>query len=180
MRRFATFALALAVIGASACDDDSPNDPSVQPIVFTAQLNSQNEVTATTPNGIANPSEAAGTGTVTISMQLQRDSSGNVTGGGTANFQFVLTGFPNGTVVQAAHIHTGAAGIAGGVRVNTGLTPGTAVTLANGSATINATDATVTAADATAIVANPAAWYFNVHTTLNPAGVVRGQLVRVQ
>ena len=38
MRRFATFALALAVIGASACDDDSPNDPSVQPIVFTAKV----------------------------------------------------------------------------------------------------------------------------------------------
>lgn len=175
MRRLATFALALAVIGAAACDDDSPNDPSTQPLVFTAQLNSQNEVPA-----IPNASEAAGTGSVTISMQLQRDSSGNVTGGGTANFQFVLTGFPNGTVIQAAHIHTGAAGVSGGVRVNTGLTPATAVTLANGSATINTTDATVSAADAQGIVANPAAWYFNVHSTLNPGGVVRGQLVRVQ
>ena len=175
MRRLAMFALALAVIGASACDDDSPNDPSAQPIVFTAQLNSANEVPA-----IPNASEAAGTGAVTITMNLERDSSGNVTGGGTANFQFVLTGFPAGTVIQAAHIHTGAAGVAGGVRVNTGLTQATAVTLSNGSATINASDATVTASDAQGIVANPAAWYFNVHSSLNPGGVVRGQLVRVQ
>jgi hypothetical protein len=27
-----------------------------------------------------------------------------------------------------------------------------------------------------AIVANPAGFYFNVHTTLNPGGAVRGQL----
>ncbi|MBA2305270.1 MAG: CHRD domain-containing protein [Acidobacteria bacterium] len=29
-----------------------------------------------------------------------------------------------------------------------------------------------------AIISNPAGWYFNVHSTLNPTGAVRGQLVR--
>jgi hypothetical protein len=33
------------------------------------------------------------------------------------------------------------------------------------------------AATINSIVANPAGFYFNVHTTLNPGGVVRGQLV---
>jgi hypothetical protein len=30
------------------------------------------------------------------------------------------------------------------------------------------------------ILNNPAGFYFNVHSTLNPGGVARGQLVRVQ
>ena len=33
-------------------------------------------------------------------------------------------------------------------------------------------------ADATNIVANPAGFYFNVHTAINPGGAVRGQLVK--
>ena len=32
--------------------------------------------------------------------------------------------------------------------------------------------------DATNIAANPAGFYFNVHTPLNPGGAVRGQLVK--
>ena len=30
-----------------------------------------------------------------------------------------------------------------------------------------------------AIINNPAGFYFNAHSTLNPGGVVRGQLVKV-
>ena len=30
------------------------------------------------------------------------------------------------------------------------------------------------------ILTNPAGYYFNVHSTLNPGGVARGQLVRTQ
>ena len=176
MRGFATFALALALVGASACDDDSPTGPSNSgPLVLTAQLTTAAEVPA-----LSNTSESGGTGVVTITMNLQRDSSGNVTGGGTANFQFTLSNLPAGTVIRAAHIHRGAAGVQGGVEVDTGLTPATAVTLANGSGTINASDRPVNADDAQGIVANPADWYFNAHSNLNPSGVVRGQLVRVQ
>jgi hypothetical protein len=174
MRRLAIFALALA-FAAPACDDDSPNGPSSGPIVFTAQLTSAAEVPA-----IPNTSEAGGSGSATITLNVPRDSSGNPTAGGTANFQYSLTGFPNGTTIILAHIHIGAAGVSGGIRVNTGLSQATAVILANGSGLINATDATVSQADAQGIVANPAGYYFNVHSSLNPGGVVRGQLVRVQ
>jgi len=40
--------------------------------------------------------------------------------------------------------------------------------------------APVSQTDAAAIMANPAAYYFNVHTALNQGGAVRGQLTRTQ
>jgi hypothetical protein len=43
------------------------------------------------------------------------------------------------------------------------------------------TKSAITPADiatAQAVLNNPAGFYFNVHTTLNPGGAVRGQLVR--
>jgi hypothetical protein len=172
MRRYAIFALALA-FGAPACDSDD-TDPSAQPIVFTATMNSANEVPA-----IPQPSEAAGTGTATITFSGPRDGSGSFTGGVTATFQYNLTGFPNGTVIRAAHIHIGASGVGGNIVVDTGLTPATAVTLATGAPVINATGPNVVDQTlANTIASNPAGYYFNVHSNLNPGGVVRGQLVR--
>jgi hypothetical protein len=38
----------------------------------------------------------------------------------------------------------------------------------------------VPAAIAQQLLANPAGFYFNVHTLANPSGVARGQLVRTQ
>jgi CHRD domain len=72
--------------------------------------------------------------------------------------------------LTAGHIHAGAAGVNGPVRVlffGSAL-PGT-LTLAHGCAT---TDAATTAA----IVANPAAFYVNLHNAQFPGGAVRGQL----
>jgi hypothetical protein len=40
------------------------------------------------------------------------------------------------------------------------------------------TGRSITLAQVTQILANPNGYYFNVHTPLNPAGAVRGQLVR--
>jgi hypothetical protein len=170
MKRFALIGLTLAL---AACETDA-TDPSKQPIVFTAQL------TTAAETAFPGPSEAGGSGTVTISMVLPRDASGNVTGDGTANFQYALSGFPPGTVIRLAHIHIGPAGVAGPIRVDTGLTVPTAITLTDGSAVINATEKLVLQSDGQGILANPAGYYFNAHSNLNPGGVVRGQLVRVQ
>ena len=38
----------------------------------------------------------------------------------------------------------------------------------------------ISQSQATTVLANPAGHYFNMHSALNPIGVVRGQLVRVQ
>ncbi len=62
MRRFAIFALALALTGATACDDDIVG-PSSTPIVFTVDLAASNEVP---PVGNA---ESGATGRATITFQ---------------------------------------------------------------------------------------------------------------
>jgi hypothetical protein len=166
------------VAGLVACDDDSPTapaDPNV--IVFTAQLAASNEVPPITN------AESGARGDVRITFNLTRDATNAITGG-TATFVVNLNSFPAGSTWTLAHIHEGAAGVAGGVRVNTDLSPSTAIALPNGTVS-NQTfsnkpigSGTSDPALINAILANPAGYYFNVHTTLNPSGAVRGQLVR--
>jgi hypothetical protein len=172
----------LAVIGIAAlmlvaCGSDSPTNPSntnTGPIVFTATLSAANEVPPVTN------ADANGRGLATMTVNVARDpASGKVTAGGSINFSVLLSGFPGGTVVRLAHIHPGAAGINGSPLVDTGLSAATAITLdANGGGTLTFNNVPVTQMDATSIVANPAAFYFNVHTAVNPGGAIRGQLVR--
>jgi hypothetical protein len=170
----------MVAVGLAACDNDSPTapaDPNL--VVFTAQLSAANEVPPITN------AEANARGDVRITMNLTRDASNNISG---ATYTFVvnLNSFPAGSTWTLAHIHEGAAGVAGGVRVNTGLTPATAIPLTNG-AIANQTFSNIplnptTNPDAVNIInnmiANPSGWYFNVHTTLNGGGAVRGQLVK--
>jgi hypothetical protein len=89
-----------------------------------------------------------------------------------------LSGFPAGTPINIAHIHTGATGVNGAVLVSTTLAAGEVV-LATGSGSFTKTATGVDAAVAQSIVNNPAGFYFNAHSTLNGGGVVRGQLVKV-
>jgi hypothetical protein len=174
MRRAAVLFMALALTAGCGDDNDNPAGPSnTGPIVFTAQLSAASEVPPVTGT------EANGRGNVTISFNVPRDPSGGVIGAGTASFAIQLSGFPAGTPAILAHIHPGAAGQAGNPLVNTNLTPTTALLLADGTVNVTLT-APVSQVDATAITANPAAFYFNVHTQLNPGGAARGQLTRTQ
>ena len=94
MRRFAIFVLALA-FGAPACDDDNPVGPSNSgPIVFTAELRASNEVPA-----ISN-AESKGRVSVTITFNVPRDASGNITGDGTWNVQAVVSGLTDDTAIR--------------------------------------------------------------------------------
>ena len=68
--------------------------------------------------------------------------------------------------ITAMHIHEGANGVAGPVRVDFAVTTGTTV----------AKCVTTTIALAQAIVANPAGFYLNMHNAAFPNGAVRGQL----
>lgn len=169
MNRYFIAALSLVTcVGLSACNNNSPTSPS-DTVKLTAQLSPANEVPP-----VAN-AEASGNGTVTITMHLTRDSAGTITAA-TADFQVSLTAFPLNTPLTMAHIHTGAVGVSGAVLVNTGLSSGE-VTLVNGAGSFTKTGVSVAAATAKDILANPANFYFNVHTALNPGGVARGQLV---
>jgi hypothetical protein len=163
---------------AAACGSSSPSSPSGPPntVVFTAALSAANE----TPP-ITNVDKDA-KGNASITFHLTRDNAGVITAA-TYDFVYSLNGFPAGTQVILTHIHEGGPGIPGGVRVNSGLTPGTAITLPDGSATnITFTGlnlfVTETFAVVQKIIDNPNGYYFNVHTPANPGGAVRGQLVK--
>ena len=67
--------------------------------------------------------------------------------------------------IAAAHIHTGAAGVAGPVLFSL---PSTATTVAG--------CVVVTPAQAQSILSAPNGFYFNVHTAASPGGAMRGQL----
>jgi CHRD domain len=172
-RRSAILALALA-FAAPACDDDSPTSPTSGPIVFTVDLRASNEVPP-----VSN-AESNAQGTATITFNVPRDSSGNITEAGTWNIQAVLSNFTNDSVLNLAHIHNAPAGQNAGIFVNSGLSAANPIRLQNGAATVNVESATITQAQAQAVVANPAGHYFNMHTSLNGGGAVRGQMVRVQ
>ena len=159
----------------AACDDNdtptTPADPNT--VVFRATLLSEEEVPAVTNT------EVGARGNVVITFHLQRDGSNNITGA-TVDFMVNLHSFPAGSTWQLAHIHEGGSGVAGPVRVNTGLSPAIAVPLTNGSVTGQAFNgiSVTNAALINSIIANPAGFYFNAHTVLNPTGAVRGQLVK--
>lgn len=171
MKRFAI--LAAVLIFAGACDD-SPTSPSANPNVvrFTAVLLPGNEVPPVTN------ADASASGVVQITMNLTRAAGGALTGA-TGDFTFHVTGFPANTVITGAHIHNAPAGVNAGVSFNTGVASGE-FTLPTGQMSITKTGATPSSiAVVQAILDNPAGAYFNVHTTINPGGAIRGQLVRM-
>jgi len=171
MKRFGASLLGLCLLGAAGCSDDT--NPSNLPIVMTASLSPANEVPA-----IAN-AENTGSGAVQITLNVTRDGTGAITGG-TAEFHFQLSGFPSSTSIVAAHIHPGAAGVNGGVIVNTGIVAASPVTQNGGVMSFTSAPVAVPAATMQSIVNNPAGFYFNVHSPTNPGGVARGQLNRTQ
>ena len=163
MKRLAT-AVAILAIGAAGCggsDNSTPTAPSNLK-VFTVQLSAQNEVPPITN------AESTARGTAVVTFHTDTN---------TVDFNVSLNSFPASSVVNIAHIHgpNAPAGTTAGVLVNTTLTPGT-VSLVNGAGTFSFPSVTVSAANMQAILAAPQNFYFNVHSSLNGGGVVRGQL----
>jgi hypothetical protein len=136
--------------------------------VFLADLKSSNEVPA-----IAN-AEATCSGKGTFTLNITKDASGTITAAN-AVFDTDVTGCPADTKINIGHIHKEVAGRNGNVVVNSGLAAGE-LTLTGGAGKINKTVATVDPALATDIIAGPGGYYMNWHSTLNPGGVIRGQL----
>jgi hypothetical protein len=172
MKRASILAVVLAFVAVGCGSSSTSPTPSNNNVTFTAQLLPSNEA----PNPISGP-ESSSSGSATIVFVPTKDSSGNTTsvvGTATVNVQ----GFPSGSTITLAHIHTGAAGVAGGVLI--GFVPSPLPTLTNGATSFSQTNSTVTPDQLTGIMNNPAGFYFNVHTALNPGGVMRGQLVRQQ
>jgi hypothetical protein len=167
--------LAFVLMFAVSCDDSptSPSDPNVA--LFTAILLPGNEVPPITN------ADAAASGTMQLKMTVTRDSANTITGA-TYDFTVNMTGFPQNTTLTGAHIHNGPAGTNAGVVVGLPLTA-TDTPLPTGQGTLTkngltANNPATAASVAQSIFNNPAANYFNVHTTINTGGAIRGQLVR--
>ena len=169
MKRLSGLVVALAFV-ATGCGSSSTS-PSTAPTkpTFTATLLPSNEVPPITN------AEASGTGTVTITMDTTT-SGGNITA---ANVTFVanLQGFPAGTTVTLGHIHKAPAGVAGAVVISANVT---STPLANGSGSLVLSNSSPDLAVVQDVLNNPSQYYFNLHSTVNPGGFVRGQLSRVQ
>jgi hypothetical protein len=177
MKRLAMLALVLA-FGISC--KDSPTTPSANPNTarFTAILLPGNEVPAIASSN----ADATASGTMQMTMTMTRDAANNITGA-TYDFTVHVTGFPAGTTLTGAHIHAAPAGSNSGVVVGLPLTASD-TGLATGQATITKTNVGPQVPANNAIVAsnifsNPAGNYFNVHTSVNGGGAIRGQLVRL-
>jgi hypothetical protein len=174
MKRVLSLLALLALAGiAAACDDSSstPTAPTPDaPPSYTATLLPSSEVPPVTG------SEASGSATATMTLNLTKDASGTVTAA-TLDANVTASGFPAGTALTASHIHPGPAGANGGVIVSLGLTAGE-VTFPTGSGSFSKRGVSLTVDQANAIMANPGGFYLNIHTASNPNGVARGQLVR--
>lgn len=165
MKRWGSIVVATCVLVIGCGDDDGTTGPSTAPLVFTADLRPANEVP---PIGNA---EGGGFGAVQITVDQTA---------GTASFYYQLTGFPSGTRVQGAHIHSAGPGVNGPIVVDTRVTAASPVILSDPIAEVRVTGIAVSAAILQGMINNPAAFYFNVHSPLNPGGFARGQLVRTQ
>ena len=166
MKRLA-IAICMVAVGASGCGSSTPTNPSSFK-VFTVSLLPANEVPPVTN------AEQSGRGTAVVTIHSDTN---------TVDFSFSLTGFPANTNVILAHIHPGAAGVNGGALVGvTGLSAGTPLLLTDGTGTFTVSgvsaqsNANSAATNVSNILAAPQNFYFNVHTTNNPGGVMRGQL----
>jgi hypothetical protein len=172
MKRLSLLVVGLGML-VSGCGSSSTSPTAPANPTFTATLSPASE------NPAIVGAEAAGSGTATVTLVVTKDAAGNVTAA-TGTFVVNLTGFPAGTPINIAHIHTGAAGVNGVIVMNSNITAGQNV-LTNGSGSFSAAGLSFTAVDiANQLLANPGSFYFNVHSSLNPGGVARGQLVRVQ
>jgi len=172
MKHVSVICAVLCLVAAGCSKDSSPTTPTTPTNpTFTAALSPSNEVSA------VQGGEASGSGAGTYTMVLTKDSAGNITAA-TASFVATLQGFPAGTTINLMHIHQGAAGCQCPVVVNSNIAAGNV--LASGSGSVSATNQPVTPEIAQGILNNPAGFYFNVHSTVNPGGVARAQLVRQQ
>lgn len=169
MTRICALLIGAGLIAAGCSDKTPPTGPSPNTqATFTATLLPANETTA-----VSAP-ENSGSGTATITLNVTRDSNGNINAA-VANFQVSLSNFPATANFTAAHIHEGGSGVAGPIKVSTGLASGEVV-LVNGAASFTKSNINVPFDIAQNLLNNAGNYYFNIHTTANGGGVARGQL----
>lgn len=140
-------------------------------LFFNAPLLPGNEVAPV----VVHATEANSSGTASITLDVTRGANNAITAA-TARFDFVVNGLPTTSRIVAAHIHIGAAGTNGPVRVDSGISANSPINIAGNNQAVTRLNLPVTNEIAQMIIDNPAGFYFNIHTALSPGGVMRGQL----
>ncbi len=121
-------------------------------------------------------------GFAAVTTLVGRDIAGVVTSA-EATFDVQYTGFPADTQFTGLHVHTGGAGVNGPVTINSSLS-GAVPAAGSGSGSLRLINR-MSAPNAATIAAlagletNPGGFYINLHTRVNPGGVIRGQAVAV-
>ncbi len=157
---------------ATAAPTATPAPTPQLKFTFNADLKSTNEVP------IIAGAEASCAGKGVFTLDTTKDATGKITAA-TASFNLTVTGCPANTMLTLFHIHQAAAGVNGGVKVTGKGDAANPIALATGgtAAPIIVTNVTVDPVLANDIITGPAGFYFNVHSTVNGGGVIRGQLV---
>jgi uncharacterized protein (TIGR03437 family) len=144
-------------------------------ISATVNLSTTQEVNPPVPL----PPNATGVGTFTVNP-TRNFATGEITG---ATVRFTVSpNLPAGSVAVGLHIHEAPAGTNGGVVIDSSLSGSNSITLTNGNEPITVANPLRTTAPVDAfkrLLNNPAGFYMNLHTRVNPAGVIRGQLSSV-
>jgi hypothetical protein len=160
MRKLVLFAVSCAALAVGLGCKSATKDKEV----FQVSLQGTNEVPARATG-------ASGTASFVID-------------GRTVFYTIEVDGVPTSAIV-AAHIHSGAAGVNGPVRVPFFPVPGGPTTMTiNGSTVLvqgSWTDSDVNGISPDQLLAEMRSGnaYANVHTTINPGGEIRGQLQKV-
>jgi uncharacterized protein (TIGR03437 family) len=149
-------------------------------LASTIQAETLTATVPLTPGAEINPTPAppadASAGFV-VTITITRDPSGQITAGainftGTTNF--------NGPVTfTGLHIHEGDITINGPVRFDSGISSNNPLTFPDGKGVITLNATTVDVTILQRLLARPTGFYVNLHTTVNPDGAVRGQIVNL-
>jgi uncharacterized protein (TIGR03437 family) len=143
---------------------------SAETIPFRAILSPQNEVPAV---------NISASGMATVWLHVVRDAQGHVVSAST-DFD-VSYRFPTEVTFTGMHIHRGRAGENGPVTIDSGIRAADAVR-ANDAQRLRyqgytAPDNTAGLDTVNGLLTDPSGFYVNLHTTDNPSGVIRGQLM---
>jgi uncharacterized protein (TIGR03437 family) len=143
--------------------------------VLIGFMNPRNEVPAITDNN------ASGIGSV-IALTTRGDDG--AVNSAQVIFDLNYQGFTEGTQFTGFHIHEGAAGVNGPVTINTGMQGGANAVPANPAGGNLHYEVEVPVENVAALrtvyglMENPGNFYINLHSVVNPGGVIRAQLRR--